>query len=283
MKRIVVTDSTADIPEDLVQKYNIKVLPVSVVLDGVSYQDGKDISREQFYSSFDHYTEMISASVKYEDYGLEFLQMTRNYDEIFIIHCSGHLSDTYSTAEKVRREFLADDRCRVEIIDSGQCSMGLGMIVLAMAEAAAEGKKFEQVVYAGNRTKRKMKSYMAIPTLKYLKKRKKINGMKALFGAAMGVKPVLEMKDGRMVIKSKLFGEQKNMILSMMDTIEKEVGNRSINLSIIYAGNKSLVGNLKEVFQSNFDCRKVYIARFAPSIALNTGPESYAVFFTVED
>ena len=106
--------------------------------------------------------------------------------------------------------------------------------------------------------------------------------MKALFGATIGVKPVLEMNEGRMVIKSKLFGEQKNMILAMMDTIKKEVAGRPITLSIIYAGNRNLVENLREVFESTFECRKIYIARFSPSISLNTGPESYAVFFSVD-
>lgn len=283
MKRVVVTDSTSDIPPDLVQYYGIKVMPVNVVLDGKTYRDGRDISRAEFYDSFEKYAEMTSAPVRYEDYGLEFLQMTKSYDEIFIIHCSQHLSETYATAQKVRREFMADSSCRVEIIDSGQCSMGLGMIVLGAAQAVQQEKSFEQVISVANRIRLKMHSYMAIPTLKYLKKRKKINGMKALFGAAMGVKPVLEMFDGKMIIKSKLFGEQKNMILAMMDSIKEDVAGRSINLSIIYAGNESLVENLKGVFETTFDCKNIYIARFSPSIALNTGPESYAVFFTVDE
>jgi len=283
MKRIVVTDSTSDIPQDLVQDYGIKVMPMNVILDGKTYRDGRDISRADFYDSFTQYTEMTSAPVRYEDYGLEFLQMTKTYDEIFVIHCSQHLSETYATAQKVHREFMADNSCRVEIIDSGQCSMGLGMIVLGAAQAIEQGKSFEQVVFIANRMRLQMHSYMAIPTLKYLKKRKKINGIKALFGAAMGVKPVLEMHDGKMIIKSKLFGEQKNMILAMMDSIKEDVAGRSINLSIIYAGNKSLVENLKGVFETTFDCKNIYIARFSPSIALNTGPESYAVFFTVDE
>ena len=282
MRRIVVTDSTADIPEELIAKHNIKVLPVNVKLNGRTYRDNMDISRDAFYDSFTHYKEMASGPVRYEDYGLEFLQLTTDYDEVLIIHCSKHLSTTFDTAQRVKNDFLKNGNCRVEIMDSAQCSMGLGMIVLAAAEAMEQGKTFDQVIFIAEKTRKKMKSYMAIPTLKYLKKNKKISGLKALFGATMGVKPVLEMNDGKMIIKSKLFGEQKNMILAMMDTIKKEVAGKPITLSIIYSGNRSLVQNLKEVFESTFDCRKVYIARFSPSISLNTGPESYAVFFTID-
>ncbi|MBM9606574.1 DegV family protein [Desulfopila inferna] len=280
MKRLIVTDSTADIPEDLVSQYGIKVLPVNLILEGKSYSDGKDISRESFYNSFDRYKEMRSEAVRYEDYGLEFLQMVQEYDEIIIIHCSRHLSATYDTAIKVMQDFKGDGSCRVEVIDSGQCSMGLGMIVLAAAEAMEQDMSFGRIISIANKTRAQMRSYMAIPTLKYLKKNKKIGGMKALFGSAMGVKPVLEMSQGKMVIKSKLFGDQKNMILAMMDKIKEDVGGRSITLSIIYSGNSNLVQNLRDVFETTFDCKKIYISRFGPSVAINTGPESYAAFFT---
>ncbi len=202
---------------------------------------------------------------------------------IIIIHCS-YLSETYNVAVKVNKEFNNDGSCRVEVIDSAQCSMGLGMIVLAAAEAIQQGKSFGHVVSIVNKTRKAMNSYMAIPTLKYLKKNKKITGVKALFGLAMGVKPILEFnKDGRMVIKTKLFGNQKNMILSMMDKIKEDVAGRPIDLSIIYAGNRNLVQNLKDVFQATFDCRDIYIARFGPAVTINAGLESYAVFFSAAE
>lgn len=283
MERLVLTDSTADIPGDLIKEYGIKVMPVNVVLDNKTYRDGVDISRANFYNSFDEYGSMSSEPVRYEDYALDFLQLTQKYDEMVVIHCSGQLSETYKTAVKVNDDFNGKNKCRVKIIDSGQCSMGLGMIVLAAAKAMKQGRSFDEVVNLADKIKNEINSYMAIPTLKYLKKNKKIGGVKALFGLAMGVKPVLEMSGGRMIIKSKLFGNQKNMILSMMDKIKDDVAGRPITLSIIYAGNRNLVQNLKEVFESTFDCRNIYIARFGPSIAINTGPESYAVFFTVHD
>ncbi len=280
MNRLIVTDSTADIPSDLVRKLGIKVIPVNLVLDSKSYRDGVDISRSGFYEKFSMFKTMTSEPVRYEDYALDLLQMTQKYDEIIAIHCSRHLSDTVIIADRVRREYLEKSRCRFSVIDSGQCSMGLGMIVIEAAKAMHGGKNFDQISHIARTASRKMSSYMAIPTLKYLKKNKKIGGMKALFGLAMGVKPVLEMNEGKMVIKSKLLGKQQNMILSMMDKIKEDVAGRPISLSIIYAGNKNLVQRLNDVFESTFDCRQIYISRFGPSVAINTGPESYAVFFT---
>jgi DegV family protein with EDD domain len=279
MKRLIVTDSTADIPKKIAKQLGIKILPVKVVLDGKRYRDGVDITREEFYKNFHTYQTMFTEAVAYEDYALEYLQWIQYYDEILIIHCSRHLSETYSVAAAVNVEF-GNPRCRVEIIDSGLCSMSLGMVVIAAAKAMSRGKLLKDVMVEASAIQSQMKSYLAIPTLKYLKKNKKINGFKSMFGLALGVKPVLEFNNGRMEIKTKLFGKQKNMILAMMENIKEDIGMNTIDLSIIYSGDSSLVERLENVFQTTFDCRDVYIARFGPSIAINAGPESYAVFFS---
>ena len=117
MERLVVTDSTADLPKELIKKYGIKVIPVNVILDGKTYKDGVDISRESFYSRFDDYREMSTEPIRYEDYALQFMQMVKNYREIIIIHCSSHLSKNHSVAVQVNKEFNGDGTCRVEVIE----------------------------------------------------------------------------------------------------------------------------------------------------------------------
>jgi DegV family protein with EDD domain len=279
MNRLIVTDSTADLPDKIVQHYGIKVMPVNVVLNGKTYKDGVDITRAEFYKKFHDYDSMYTEPVRYEDYALEYLQMIHAYKEIIIIHCSGHLSETVNIARQVQVEFKNHANCRVEVIDSKLCSMSMGMVVIAAAKANAVGRSFDEILRVINTARNRMNAYMAVPTLKYLKKGKKIGGLKALFGLAVGVKPVLEFDDGRMVVKTKLFGKQKNMILTLLDTIKKEVGQSPITLSLIYSGDSSIVINLRDVFTSTFECREVYASRFGPSIGINTGPESYAVFF----
>ncbi len=73
--------------------------------------------------------------------------------------------------------------------------------------------------------------------------------------------------------------KQKNMILALMDNITADIGNRPITLAIVHAKETTPVENLKGVFQSSFNCRKIYSARFGPSLGINTGPETYAVMY----
>ena len=277
--RLIVTDSTSDLPADIIAKYGIHVMPVNVILDGKSFKDGVEISREDFYKNYYDYKTMSTAAVSYEDYVLEFLNLVQQYDELLVIHCSSHLSDTYNVAVKVGEDFSGQHNCRVKIIDSGLCSMGLGMVVIAAAEATAKGKSLEDAEGAVYATRAQMSNFMAIPTLKYLRKGKKISGLKALFGLALGVKPVLEFEDGKLTIKDKLFGKQKNMILAMMDKITADIGSHEITLAIVHAKETTPVANLKGVFETSFKCRSIIPARFGPSIGINTGPETYAVMY----
>jgi DegV family protein with EDD domain len=278
MKRLIVTDSTADIPANIAKKLGIEVLPVNVVLDGRTYKDGIDINIMEFYENYEKYKTMHTEPVPYQEYALKFMQWTSRYDEILIIHCSAALSETFNTAKKVTEEFK-DAKCRVEIMDSRSCSMGFGVAVIEAAKMFKAGKELGSVVYEVKRMLDGTTSYLAIPTLKYLRKRKKIGGFKSLLGLTLGVKPVLGFEDGRLEVKTRLFGKQPNMILSMLDMIKKEIGSQPISLAIAHGRNLDLVANLRTVFTDTFDCREVYRTYFGPSIGINAGPEAIGVMY----
>ena len=172
MKRVILTDSTADIPEYIARDLGIEVLPVNVILDGKTYKDGVDINIMDFYENYEKYKSMSTEAIPYQNYALKFMQLTSQCDELLIVHCSDALSDNYKTALKVSKEFSAH-KCKVEIIDSRSCSMGFGVAVIDAAKAIKAGKEFGSVVYNLNRVLARTTSYLAIPTLKYLRKRKK--------------------------------------------------------------------------------------------------------------
>jgi DegV family protein with EDD domain len=282
VRRLIVTDSTADLPAETIKEKGIHVVPVNVVLNGKSYRDGVDITSEQFYRNFDRYAEKFTRPVQYEDYALEYMQLVKKYDEILCIHCTKHLSDTFETALKVHEDLMGTHKCRVAVIDSELCSMGMGLIVAAAADAINSGMDISAAQRVVGDVRSRTSSWMAIPTLKYLKKNKKISGMKALFGLALGVKPVLTFDKGKMVVKTKLFGEQKNMILSMMDMIREDIGSSPITLAIVHTGDQQMVENLRGVFESTFECRKIFTSYFGPSIGINTGPDSISVMYIKE-
>ncbi len=278
MKRVVLTDSTADIPDYIARDLGIEVMPVNVVLDGKTYKDGVDINIMDFYENYEKYKSMNTEAITYQDYALKFMQLTSKCEELLIVHCSDALSDNYKTALKVSEEF-SSHKCKVEIIDSRSCSMGFGVAVIEAAKAFKAGKEFGSVVYNLNRVLSRTTSYLAIPTLKYLRKRKKISGFKALLGLTLGAKPVLGFEDGKLAVKTRLFGKQPNMILSMLDIIKEEIGSHPINLAIAHGRDLTVVNSLRGVFEQNFECRDIFRTYFGPSIGINAGPEAIGVMF----
>lgn len=282
MKSAILTDSTADIPEYIAKDLGIEILPVNVVLDGKTFKDGVDINIMDFYEKYETYKSMYTEAIPYQEYALKFMQLTAKYDDLLIIHCSDALSENYKIALKVNKEFTSH-KCNVEIIDSRSCSMGFGVAVIEAAKQIKAGKEFGSVVYNFNRVLSRTTSYLAIPTLKYLRKRKKIGGFKSLLGLTLGAKPVLGFEDGKLVVKTRLFGKQPNMILSMLDIIKEEIGTHPINLAIAHGRNLNVVNSLRDVFEENFDCREVFRTYFGPSIGINAGPEALGVMFYRHD
>jgi DegV family protein with EDD domain len=276
----IVTDSTADVPQHLQHSLGITVIPVSIVIDGKHHRDGIDIQVQDFYRQFNQYDKPYSEPATYEDYALEYKRLTYEYDDLICIHCSSKLSATYQNAVDVHNDFQGSHDCRVAIIDSRQCSMGIGIPVMNAAQLARQGADFDVIVARVNLMLRNMSTFFGVPDLKYLRKGKKISGMKSIVGMALKVKPVLSIEGGQINVKTKLFGEQQNMILAMLDMIRADIAGRPITLAIMQtAAEASIVTRLREVFESEFDCQDIFDAYVSPSIGLNTGPESTGVIY----
>jgi DegV family protein with EDD domain len=281
-KRIgIVTDSTSDIPVTLKQSFGIHTIPTNIVLDGKIYRDGIDIPVEDFYRNFHSYTEMASQPVTYEDYALIYKKLTYEYDGLVFVHVSSKLSGTCDIAAQVHSDFQGSHDCQVAIIDSLQCSMGFGIPVIAAARMAQKGiHSVEDITAQVHHVLKNMSAYFALPELTYLRRGKKISGLKSLVGMAMKVKPVMAIENGENVVKTKLFGEQKNMILSMLDLIREDIAGRPITLAILQtAAEISVVERLRDVFQSEFKCHDIFDAYFSPSIGLNMGPNTTGIAY----
>ncbi len=279
MKRLIVTDSTSDLSDDMVEKLGIKIIPVNIILDGKDHKDREDIRIEEFYRNFDHYGSMKTGPVSYELFSFHYLEVTAEYDEVLFIHCSKHLSKTYENGLKAHRFFQDKHDCRVEVLDSRHCGMGLGLIVIEAAKAMEQGKSFADIIRLVNDLSDRISTYMTVPTLKYLRANQKISGLKSVLGNVMGIKPVLGFHDGRIVVKNKLTGKNENLLLELIDHIKEDIGNAPVTMAIAHARDTRYLSDLVNTCKKKFDCRRMYTAYFGPSVGISTGPETMGVSF----
>ena len=197
MKIAIVSDSTADIPDSLIDQHNIKIIPNIVMIDGQSFQDGIDISREEFYLRLPSYTNLpttATASIgSYQELYNQLLEEGNEY--ILSIHPPVKLSGIFNAASVAASDFGN----QVEVIDSGQISFGLGVQVVAAAEVAKKGGTIEQIKEMLDSIRRRVRVIAMLDTMEYIRRSGRISWARASLGSLLQIKPFLEVKAGDVI------------------------------------------------------------------------------------
>jgi len=192
MKLGIVTDSTCDLPQYLVEQHKLEVVPTILILEGKEYADGKGISREEFYTRLpDFKTAPTTAAPSIGEFSGRYEKLfSQGCDHIISIHAAGTLTSVINIARQAAKEFSN----RVTIIDSLSLSMGLGFQVLAAAESAEDG--LEATLTAIGEAKKRLKVFAALDTLEYLRRSGRVPSAVAILGGMLSIKPMIELIDG---------------------------------------------------------------------------------------
>jgi len=194
MKIGLVTDSTSDLPHDLVEKHAIEVVPAILVIDGQSYADGEGLTRQEFYTRLPEMkTSPTTAAPSAGDFAERFHKLINaGCERILSIHAAGQLTAILGAAGLAARDFGN----RVTVHDSGSLTLGLGFQVLAAAEAIADGLGVEAVIAAIQSTRQRLRVGAALDTMEYLRRSGRVPNAVAALGGLLHIKPVIELRDG---------------------------------------------------------------------------------------
>ncbi len=190
----IVTDSTADIPAELVENYQIEVIPNLIIIDGASLQDGAEISRQEFYDRLPWLnppptTATASSGVYHEIYD-RVLRKGARY--ILSIHPPSSLSGILNAASVAAQSFGE----KVRVLDSGQLSLGLGFQVLAASEAVRQGASLENVLRLLEDIRSRVRLIAMLDTLEYVRRSGRVSWARARLGNLFQIKPFIELREG---------------------------------------------------------------------------------------
>jgi len=190
----LVTDSTADIPDHLLEKFKIHVVPNVLVIEGKSVLDGKEISREEYYNRLPQMrtlptTATASAGTYQELYAGLLAQGASN---IISIHASSLLSGIYGAASAAAKEFGS----QVRVIDSEQVTLGLGYQVLAAAQAALQSAPLEAILSLVENVRQRVRVIAMLDTLDYVRRSGRVSWARARVGSLLNLKPFVEVRNG---------------------------------------------------------------------------------------
>ncbi|MET0237810.1 MAG: DegV family protein [Kibdelosporangium sp.] len=197
MAVVVVTDSTAHLPEGFAVRHAVRVVPLHVVVDDETGLDGIDIGPLQLATALSQRQVVTTSRPAPDEFAKVFqAELDAGASEVVSVHLSRHLSGTWDSARLAAEEIGPD---RVRVVDSRTTGMGLGFAALRAAAAAAEGATAFDVEAAAVTASARTKTYFMVETLEYLRRGGRIGAAAALVGTALAVKPVLHVADGRIM------------------------------------------------------------------------------------
>ncbi|MBP2319742.1 DegV family protein with EDD domain [Kibdelosporangium banguiense] len=197
MAVVVVTDSTAHLPEGFAVRHSVRVVPLHVVMDDKTGLDGIDIGPLQLATALSQRRIVTTSRPSPHEFVKVFqAELDAGASAVVSVHLSRHLSGTWDSARLAAEEVDPD---RVKVVDSRTTGMGLGFAALRAAAAAAEGASALDVEAAAVTAAARTTTYFMVETLEYLRRGGRIGAAAALVGTALAVKPVLHVADGRIV------------------------------------------------------------------------------------
>ena len=191
----IVTDSTSDLPDDLINKLGITVIPLNVSFGTETFKDKVTISSDTFYKRLSEDTNLPKTSQPSPgDFKEIYDALEPENNKILSIHVTAKMSGTYNSAIQGRAQSKMPDN--IEVIDSGQVSMGLGLAVIKTAEAVLDGKNIEEVKQIAYRSINLSECFCLLETLEYVEKGGRIGKAQAILGSVLNIKPMIIMKEG---------------------------------------------------------------------------------------
>jgi DegV family protein with EDD domain len=270
----VVTDSACDLPDDLIERNGIGVVPLTIRFGNEELIDRKELSTDEFWrrlADSDVLPETSAPSAGAFEGAFRGM-VEDGATGIICINLSSKLSATMQSAQVAAQAVQAD--CPVVVIDSLMVSMGLGSLCLTAAQRAADGDSLESIVANVTDRRNRSKLYGALDTLEFLKKGGRVGNARALLGTMLAIKPVLEVRDGVVEEAGKVRTRSKALRL-LVDRVKEGPFE---NLSVLH-GNAPDVDELLDLLEPLAARDQIVVGQIGPVIGTHAGPRVIGVTF----
>jgi DegV family protein with EDD domain len=281
-KIALVTDSTSNLIQDQIDRYNIHVVPLVVIWEGETYRDGVDITKDEFYERLKTAKELPTTSQPSAgEFHKLFSKIAETSDSIVGVFVSDRLSGTLDSARTAAK--MMPDEFPIEIVDSRSTSMGLGFIALKAATAIEDGKSFEEVVDVARSAIPKAHAVFVVDTLEFLHRQGRIGGASRLLGSLVSIKPLLYLEDGLVEPLSKV-RTKKKALQEAIDYVVKDIAGRgSVNVAIVHAAAPAEAEAFKAQVMERLQLTEISVHQLTPVLGANSGPGLVGIAYITEN
>ncbi|ARK30726.1 DegV family protein [Halalkalibacter krulwichiae] len=277
----IVTDSTCDLSDELIKKYKIEVVPLSISVGGQTYLDGVDITKKEFVkllTSSDELPKSSQPSAGSFEATYRKLLAEPGTSHIISIHLTEGMSGTVNSA-KAGADLVGD---QITVINSKYISHALGFQVIEAAEMALEGRSLEEIVDRLEEIRKHSSLYIMVDTLEYLAKGGRIGRGKAMLGSLLRIKPIASLADGVYTPVTKVRTHMQAIEYYKKQFIEETKGLKVKAIGIAQVEADALANKLKDALQQ-INSIPVTITETSPVISTHTGPGAIALMYYTDE
>jgi hypothetical protein len=269
----LVTDSTCDLSQELIDKYQIHVLPLSINFGENQYLDKVTISPKEFYKLLDESPVFpTSSQINERSFTNLYANLASHYDAIVSIHLTQQFSGTFLSSQKAADKISKEFQKPIMVIDSKTLSGALGLIVLRTAQAIENGISHIELKPSIERWIEQSEIYVSVKTLKYMVKGGRVSHAKGLIAKLLNINPIVSMdKNGKSMVFGKAFTHRSNMkkVLKQIKVLTKT--NTLWNYIILHANNQEEAHWLANEMRKQCDKNPVSYVNISPVIGMNAG------------
>jgi DegV family protein with EDD domain len=271
-KVAIVTDSTAYLPNDILKQYSISVTPQILIWGDETFQDGVDIQPDEFYRKLETAKTMPSTSqVAIVKMKATFEDLLASGYDVLGIFISAKLSGTMQSAIQAR-EMLPKAGPNIVVLDSNSTSMAMGFHVLTAARAAQAGANLAECQKLAEQAQKHSGVFFVVDTLEFLRRGGRIGGAQAMLGSALNLKPLLELRNGRIesIEKVRTKGKAINRMIELI--VERTAGRNPVRLATLHANAEAEAKSALAAAAAQLNPVEQILASVSPVIGSHAGP-----------
>ena len=269
-KIAIITDTSCDIPDEILREFSIYLVPLRIVYENAEYRDKFEITPQEIYDSLE--TEIPKSSLPLPSDVDEMIEkvIEDGYSDVIIITISSGLSGTNNMIKLTVEKYK--EKINIEVVDSLSLSLGLGFQVMECARIIKETGSVTEGLQKIKKVKETMTTMFVVKTLHYLKKGGRIGKVEGTVGDMLHIKPIISINEEGVYFTLAKTRGRKNSIQKMADLLKKKYDNRPINLAIAQGMAKSEAESFLEKLKSTLNIKKDLLVQISPVLGMHTGP-----------
>lgn len=271
----IVIDSAGDIPDEWRSEYNVEVIPVNIQFKNVTYQQGVDLSNDDFYRLAETSGVIPKTSQPTPQQFIEFYKrIAAASDTILSLHVTSKLSGTFNSAVLAAQELK--DKLKVIPFDTGSGSAALGFMCKEVRQLDRAGATLQAILARLEVIRKNVNIVLTLDSLEYARMSGRVKALSAALAAIIKIKPIIILKDGALDMREKVRTRQHSLN-RVLEIIHERVDDKLVNVAVVHSQSLQAAIQLMQKVKQTLRVNEVILSELSIGVAANLGPGTIGI------